>query len=571
MNARRAAFGILAAIAWACAPAHGQSPDQLGPRFSDQSLPAPELRRRGEEDFVIRVPETEPAPKSAPGSNAGPAFLLRSVRFIGVTVPLEDALTKIVAPYLNRRVAGGDLAAIRLAATRAYIDEGYVTSGVVLPDQDVTDGVVAFRAIEGELGEVIVRGADRLDEGYVSQRLRRDLGAPLRIQTLRDNVLILLKDPAIDTLELNLRPSGTQGRAMLDVKVVEASPLTLSATAANDVSPSVGGEAVELEALYRSLAVAGDALTVSGRLAEGLTGGAFTYDAPVNAQDLRLSLSADFSDAEVVEAPTNVLDIESDRVSIKIGVSQPLINSPTRSLDAHAAFEWTESQTKLLGRGFPFAPGAEPDGTSRTAAARATFDFLDRSADSAFAARATFSLGVDAFGATDNPGDTPDGEFVALLTQAAYVRRLNDAGSTLSLSGTAQLTPDRLLPIEQFAVGGLGSVRGYRQNRFVRDNGFSASVELRTPVAALQIPMLSETAADGVIEAVAFLDGGGAWNNEVADSRRLASVGAGLRWRISPLSMIETYFGQPLIDQTGRDDDDLQDFGLHFRLRIGID
>lgn len=569
MNARQAAFGALAAVACVFSPAHSQSPDQLTPGFSDQSLPAPELERRRSEDFVIRVPKAEPAPEPAP--DAGPAFLLRSVRFIGVTVPLEDALTEIVTPYLNRRVAGGDLAAIRLAATRAYIDQGYVTSGVVLPDQDVTDGVVAYRAIEGELDEIVVRGADRLDEGYASQRLRRDLGKPLRIQTLRENVLVLLKDPAIDTLELNLRPSGTPGRAMLDVKVVEASPLTLSAIAANDVSPSIGGEAVELEALYRSLAVSGDAFTVTGRLAEGLTGGAFTYDAPVNAQDLRLTVSADFSDAEVVEAPTNVLDIESDRVSVRVGLSQPLINSPTRSLDAHAAFEWTESQTKLLGRGFPFAPGAEPDGTSTTAAARATFDFLDRSADSALAARATLSLGVDAFGATDNPGDTPDGEFIALLTQAAYVRRLNEAGSSLSLRGTAQLTPDRLLPIEQFAVGGLGSVRGYRQNRFVRDNGFSASLELRTPIAALQVPTLSETAADGVIEAVAFLDGGGAWNNGVADRRRLASVGAGFRWRISPLSLIEAYFGQPLIDQTGRDDDDLQDFGLHFRLRVGID
>ncbi len=567
MTARRAAFSAWAAMLCLGAPAFSQSPDRLAPRPSDRALPAPELRQEDRDDFVIRGPELE----AGPVPDAGPGFLLRRVRFIGVTALLEKALAEIVGPYLNRRVDGGDLAAIRLAATRAYIDRGYVTSGVVLPNQDVADGVVVYHAIEGELGEILVSGADRLDEGYVSNRLRRGLETPLSVQALRENVLVLLKDPAIETLELNLRPSGAPGRATLEVHLVEAPPLTLSATVANDVSPSIGGETVEAEALYRSLAFAGDAFIVSGRFAEGLVGGGVSYYTPLNAHGLRLALGADFSDAEVVEAPTNVLDIESSNVSFRLGMTQALIDASTRSLDAHAAFEWTESKTRLLGRGFPFAPGAESDGASTTAAARFSLDFLDRGAVSAFAARTTLSLGVDAFGATENPGDLPDGEFFAWLTQGEYVRRLSDDDLTLSLQGRAQLTPDRLLPIEQFAVGGLGSVRGYRQNRFVRDNGFAASLELRTPIAALPIQGLSETAADGVIEAVGFFDAGGAWNTGVANRRYLASVGVGLRWRISPLAIAEAYFGQPLIDQTGPDEDDLQDFGLHFRLRIGFD
>ena len=567
LSARRIALAACVVAGFICPPVAAQSPDRFAPRPSDRELPTPSLRDETGDGFVIRAPE----PLAAPTPDAGPGFILRSVRFTGVTVPLEEALRDIAAPYLDRRVSGGDLASIRLAATKAYIDQGYVTSGVILPDQDVADGAVVFQAIEGELGDVNVSGLERLDADYIADRLRRDLAKPLRVQALRENVLILLKDRAIKTLNLNLRPSGALGRATLDVEVVEAKPLTLSATVANDVSPSIGGEAVEAEARYRSLAVAGDLFSVSGRLAEGLVGGGVDYAAPLSADGLRFALSADFSDAEVVEAPTDVLDIESSNIALRAALSHPLIDTSTRTLDAIAAFEWSESRTKLLGRGFPFAPGAEADGSSTTAAARLSLDYLDRGASSAFAARSTLSLGIDAFGATINPGGAPDGEFVAWLAQATYVQRLNDDGLALSLQGTTQLTPDRLLPIEQFAVGGLGSVRGYRQNRFVRDNGFSTSLEIRAPIATFPIPDISETAADGVIEAVGFIDGGGAWNNGDAERRYLASVGGGLRWRISRLAMAEFYFGQPLIDQTNADEDDLQDYGLHFRVRVGFD
>ena len=46
-----------------------------------------------------------------------------------------------------------------------------------------------------------------------------------------------------------------------------------------------------------------------------------------------------------------------------------------------------------------------------------------------------------------------------------------------------QLTPDSLLPIEQFDVGGVDTVRGYRQNQLVTDNGVLSTLELHVPVA----------------------------------------------------------------------------------------
>ena len=56
---------------------------------------------------------------------------------------------KVTAPYKNRTLATEDLERLRLALTLLYINKGYLTSGAIIPDQDVQAGVVAVHIIEG--------------------------------------------------------------------------------------------------------------------------------------------------------------------------------------------------------------------------------------------------------------------------------------------------------------------------------------------------------------------------------------------------------------------------------------
>jgi hypothetical protein len=116
------------------------------------------------------------------------------------------------------------------------------------------------------------------------------------------------------------------------------------------------------------------------------------------------------------------------------------------------------------------------------------------------AARSTFSLGVDALGATVNGGPVPDGQYLAWLGQFQWVRRFDDRGDQFVFRTDLQLAEDPLLPLEQFAVGGASTVRGYRENQLVRDNGFVTSAELRIPTFRLAVSGLSLTEEDGVVQ-----------------------------------------------------------------------
>ena len=47
------------------------------------------------------------------------------------------------------------------------VERGYITSGALLPDQDVADGVVVFRLVEGAVTQINVTGTSQLNDDYL--------------------------------------------------------------------------------------------------------------------------------------------------------------------------------------------------------------------------------------------------------------------------------------------------------------------------------------------------------------------------------------------------------------------
>ena len=123
--------------------------------------------------------------------------------------------------------------------------------------------------------------------------------------------------------------------------------------------------------------------------------------------------------------------------------------------------------------------------------------------------------------ATVNRGEIPDSQYIAWLGQVQYVRRLNADDWQLVLRGTVQLSNDPLLPLEQFSVGGIDTVRGYRENELVRDNGWATSAEVRIP--------LWRKADRSILDVAPFVDAGYGWNDlGGASSELISSAGVGL-------------------------------------------
>lgn len=109
-------------------------------------------------------------------------------------------------------------------------------------------------------------------------------------------------------------------------------------------------------------------------------------------------------------------------------------------------------------------------------------------------------------------------------------------GWSLLLRGNGQLATAPLISNEQFALGGLNSVRGYYDGDEYGDNGWFGSAEARTPFITGDVPVWSGKSPVW-LRGVAFVDVGQRFyidNTAVADSRRtLSGAGFGLSANIN--------------------------------------
>ena len=177
--------------------------------------------------------------------------------------------------------------------------------------------------------------------------------------------------------------------------------------------------------------------------------------------------------------------------------------------------------------------------------------------------RSTISWGVGAFGATDLGNNLPNGRFVGWLGQFQHARRIGQSDCQLVLRFDGKLVNSPLLPLEQFAVGGMRTVRGFRTNQLVRDYGYAASAEVR-------VPILRSPDGTALLQLAPFIDAGGAWyKGRATDSpKTLSSAGVGLRYDPFPGLHAEIYRAHTF---AGRDvtnpSRSLQDRGWHLVVR----
>ncbi|MFY7857398.1 MAG: ShlB/FhaC/HecB family hemolysin secretion/activation protein, partial [Rubrivivax sp.] len=194
--------------------------------------------------------------------------------------------------------------------------------------------------------------------------------------------------------------------------------------------------------------------------------------------------------------------------------------------------------------------------------ARLLQEWSQREGSRVLALRTVLTLGTNNLPSPVLLEEQPRRRYAALLLQGQGVWALDDRGTQLALRTSAQLAPQRLVPTEQFAVGGRHSVRGYRENQLVRDRGWSTSLELRRSWAWGEGTPHRATL-------VAFADAGSAANVGEA-STQLASLGLGGQWQAKGAD-VELYWGRALKTLPKPPERDLQDRGVHLSLRWKID
>jgi len=524
-------------IAWSMigtlAIAQIQEPVQPTP----PSLPEPELLPPPEE--LLQPPAAPPSTRPTIPPLTGTITVSR-FEVTGSTVFRSEEFAEVTEPFTNRPLSFAELLQVRDEITKYYVDRGYITSGAFLPPQTMQEGVVEIAVIEGKVEEIDVQVKGRLHPGYVRSRVELGAKTPLQVDRLVQALQLLQLNPLIENLSAELAAGTRSSTSLLEIEVTSAPTFSTVLKLDNGRVPSVGTDRRQVALREASLLGLGDALTLSYTNTDGSNAlDEASYRIPINARNGTLGLFFKSSESEVIEEPFDQLDIESDSRDYEISYRQPLIETPTKELALGLIAARRESDTRLLDAPFPLSPGANEDGETRVTAIRFFQEWTNRGREEVFAVRSQFSVGIGAFAATVND-EPPDSRFFSWRGQLQYLRVLG-RDAALLLRADVQLAPETLLPIEQFGLGGINSVRGYRQDAILADNGIFASVEARLPIARI-----SEW--DTVLQFTPFFEIGTGWNSDRAnpEPNNLYSVGMGLRLEVARKLTARFDWGIPL-------------------------
>jgi hemolysin activation/secretion protein len=515
---------------------------------------------------AFRLPDLPPPAGGEPVMPSASAVFVKRFHLLGNTVFSKARISEITTPFEDRKISNEELEEVRHRLTLLYVNQGYINSGVIIPDQKISGGVVTLRAIEGHLNHIDISGNRRLRDAYLRNRIARVAGPPLSIHALQEQLQLLDSDPLIRRIQGALGPGSRPGESELEVTVTEEPPYRVEIEANNARSAGVGGESLKVRLAHMNISGRGDAVGLIYDLTEGLDDLTGYYRIPLNARDTTLELKCDYTEALITEEPFDAVDITSRSLSYGLTLSHPIVKRPGEELILSLTTEKRHSETFVLGLPFSFAPGVQ-NGESDVTVIRFAQNWIRRRSHQVVAARSVFSLGIDALDATLNASD-PDGQFLIWLGQFQYARRIpRFMGSQMIFRTDLQLAAESLLPIEKFPVGGATSVRGYRENQLIRDNGATASLEWRIPVFRLPLPKISKTPEDGTLQLATFADIGWGWNTDLPtpDVKNIASAGIGLRWDPSSKMHAEIYWGLPL-KKVNNPHNDLQDSGIHFKV-----
>lgn len=520
-------------------------PSFLNSNDTIRNLPVPNLPA---DAYRPNTPQTQlPTPAA---SEAKPLLMdtkvtIRKLQIDGGTVyPLKE-LAQAFEPLIGHETDLAHLIEATRSITRRYQADGYLLSYAFLPEQHFEGGLVHVVLVEGYIRDYQVQGDIGSVSAYVT-KLADKLKAerPLTRKTFERYTTLMGAIPGV-TLQAQVPPPGTTDGGTRMQITASRKPFTTSMSL-NQASR--GGLQALLSATSNSQTSMGEQLTVSGLFPPGDDKEHYyrvAYSQFINAEGTQLALSGERYRAD----PGTHLQLGGgfelkphqaiDRFSI--GLSHPLIASPTESLSLGTRLYGVDQKTRYQLVGFPNRFDVETD--LRALA----FEGDWRKADSEQLRILSAGLyqGINGMGAktrSDLQGLKPDLDFFRLRLSGVQSNKLFASNFQGVLSGAFYWSDDTLPDSERATFGGQNFGRGYPDDQGSGDKGWGVAYEVNYSY---------NRAGDWVriLQPYLVFDRAKTWFNEVpVKGNNLSSAAVGLRFGDSKYYNIALEAAKPMSD-----------------------
>lgn len=493
----------------------------------------------------------KPAAPPASVPDTGPRILVKGFRISGATHIPEAELAAQLKDFVGQQLSFAQLQRAAQLLIGYHADKGYLVR-VLLPPQDVKDGIVSLRVIEGRRGEVRVnKKGERLDaervRRFIDERLAA--GEPMRLRVLAEAAEILNEQPGIDVFS-----EVAQGKAESEVDVIISATETplwgFNLNASNHGTRGTGEAELGGSVTLSNPTGSFDLASVLVSASEGSTFGRADYSIALGDRGLRVGAYASHLRYKLTQDAFAALDANGTARTFGLTASYPLARQTEYRLDVIGGYE----NRRLVDR----TVAGETSNRRVNAANIGLGGYLTD---------VLLGGGTNLFGMSVHAGSSDQRNAAALAADGTTRRvqgsfqklvynygRVQPLTPTLTLNAAlrGQFAGKNLDSSERFSLGGPRGVRAYPTGEATGDAGALLAVDLGWRLS----PALT---------ASVFFDHGmiqlnrntwDAWNaaNPLLNNRYdLSGVGAGVDWRLAQRASINLTIATPIGSNPGRD------------------
>jgi len=482
--------------------------------------------------------ETKPSsePQISPSDDkTGIKIRVTGFDFEGVTLFSRKELQEELADFVGKELTMSQLEVAAKRVVSFYGKRGRIASAF-LPPQEVKDGRVLIKIIEGTLGSVTIdpKSKSRLRPDLALDYLLREnkSGESINKDSLEAAIRLLKGLPGVSA-STTLLPGKERGTSDLVLHLADTPLFSGSLDGDNFGSLSSGEYRGAVGFSLNNPFGYGDQLSLRGQTSIKTNYGRLAFSIPIGVAGARLSISPSYLHYNLVD------DLQSKGDAVTAGgiFSYPIKRSQAFNLSGQMGYDFRWLYNEVLR--MPVSDKRLNIG-SIGLSADASDLLLGGGFNNLFVGFGGGNVNLSAVQSDesqDQAGPKRAGLFGKLTFNASRTQAIKENSSSFSLSINGQYAFNNLDSSEQFGLGGVYAVRAYASGEANGDTGFVASAELRQ--------MLLNT-----IQAGLFYDFGwirlnanpwSGWNagSNIPNEYALDGVGIGLTWTPASWCMLK--------------------------------
>ena len=470
--------------------------------------------------------ETEKSTQTAQGEAI--TFELKKIVTDPSAVLTDAELDAIIKPYEGQQVKLSDIYDIVEKINALYNEKGYVTCRAFLPPQTITEGTVKLLLVEGRTGTATVSGNKYTKAKYITNRLHLARGEIANVKELNKDLLLF---NATNSTQLRIMMKAGTEPGTTDYEITAYEPKRDTWTLFEDNAGSYTSGEYRTGLFFNTKSLSGncDAFSLGTVYSQGTRAANAMYSRSLGRSGTKMNLLYSTNAVKVVKGGYEDL-IKGHANSYAIGFVQPvLVNETTRS-EVSLDYNRQSSKTDWLTPRINMVDDKVQDVTLG-------YSLTNYGASHVFYQKHSYVRGYSKQEADMGTGSEPSNKHFGFYKFNGMYQKLYQAGQMWNLRADAQWSgSDGMVSSRQFYMGGMYSVRGYKENFLGGDSGFTFSAEYAVPVINKNT------------SAFTFFDYGHVYGNGQSDDQHhiLSSVGLGLRSTINQYISASLTLGIPL-------------------------